>query len=38
MDRIRNGKADRDFLSDVGQTLVNFAWWANKVDREGNNV
>src|SRR5207342_1433000 len=39
MDRIRSGKADRDFLERCFHKLmINFAWWINKVDREGNNV
>lgn len=39
MDRIRNGKADLAFLERCfHKLLVNFAWWINKVDREGNNV
>ncbi len=39
MDRIRNGKADRDWLERCfHKLLINFASWVNKVDREGNNV
>jgi hypothetical protein len=39
MDRLRSGKADRDFLERCfHKLLMNFAWWVNKVDREGNNV
>ena len=39
MDRVRSGKADRDFLERCfHKLLMNFAWWVNKVDREGNNV
>ncbi len=39
MDRIRSGKADRDFLEKCFHKLMlNFTWWVNKVDREGNNV
>jgi hypothetical protein len=39
MDRIRSGKADRDWLERCfHKLLINFAWWINKVDREGNNV
>jgi hypothetical protein len=39
MDRIRNGKADRAFLEKCfHKLLINFAWWVNKVDGEGNNV
>jgi hypothetical protein len=39
MDRIRSGKADRDFLERCfHKLLMNFAWWINKVDTEGNNI
>jgi hypothetical protein len=39
MDRIASGKADRDWLERCfHKLLMNFAWWINKVDREGNNV
>jgi hypothetical protein len=39
MDRIRSGKADTDFLEKCfHKLLLNFTWWVNKVDREGNNV
>ncbi|MCI0464804.1 MAG: glucosidase [Gemmataceae bacterium] len=39
MDRIRSGKADREFLERCfHKLLINFAWWINKVDREGNNI
>ena len=39
MDRIRSGKADRVFLEKCfHKLLINFAWWVNKVDRDGNNV
>jgi hypothetical protein len=39
MDRIRQGKADRDWLERCfHKLLINFASWVNKVDREGNNV
>ena len=39
MDRIRSGQADREFLEKCfHKLLINFAWWVNKVDREGNNV
>jgi hypothetical protein len=40
MDRIRNGgQGDRDFLERCfHKLLINFAWWINKVDREGNNI
>ncbi|HZS48202.1 MAG TPA: glucosidase [Blastocatellia bacterium] len=39
MDRIQTGKADRIFLEKCfHKLLINFAWWINKVDSEGNNV
>jgi hypothetical protein len=39
MDRIRCGKADHAFLEKCfHKLLINFAWWVNKVDRQGNNV
>jgi hypothetical protein len=39
MDRIRSGRADRDWLEKCfHKLLINFAWWVNKVDREGNNI
>jgi len=39
MDRIRSGKADLAFLERCfHKLLLNFTWWVNKVDREGNNV
>ncbi len=39
MDRIRNGKPDHHFLEKCFHKLMlNFTWWVNKVDREGNNV
>jgi hypothetical protein len=39
MERIRTGKADRAFLERCfHKLLINFAWWVNRVDREGNNV
>jgi hypothetical protein len=39
MDRIRKGRADREFLEKCfHKLLINFAWWINKVDRSGNNV
>jgi hypothetical protein len=39
MDRIRSGKGDREFLEKCFHKLMlNFTWWVNKVDREGNNV
>lgn len=39
MDRIRSGHGDRAFLEKCfHKLLLNFTWWVNKVDREGNNV
>jgi hypothetical protein len=39
MDRIRSGRADRDFLERCFHKLMmNFAFWINKVDRAGNNI
>lgn len=39
MDKHRNGKPDREFLQKCfHKLLINFAWWINKVDSEGNNV
>src|SRR5262249_27229000 len=39
MDRIRSGKADRDWLERCfHKLLINFAWWVNKLDRAGNNI
>jgi len=39
MDRIRSGKADRAFLEKCfHKLLINFTWWVNKVDSDGNNV
>jgi len=39
MDRVRSGKEDRAFLeSCFHKLMLNFNWWVNKVDREGNNV
>jgi hypothetical protein len=39
MDRIRSGAADREFLEKCfHKLLLNFTWWVNKVDSEGNNV
>ena len=39
MDRIRSGKADREWLERCFHKLMlNFTWWVNKVDKEGNNV
>ncbi len=39
MDRVRSGAADREFLEKCfHKLLLNFNWWVNKVDSEGNNV
>jgi hypothetical protein len=39
MDRIRSGRADREWLEKCfHKMLINFAWWVNKVDAEGNNI
>ncbi len=39
MDRVRTGAADRPWLERCfHKLLINFAWWVNKLDREGNNV
>jgi len=39
MDRIRRGRGDLHFLERCfHKLLLNFTWWVNKVDREGNNV
>lgn len=38
-ERIKTGKADRAFLEQCfHKLLLNFTWWINKVDSEGNNV
>jgi hypothetical protein len=39
MDRIRGESSDTPFLEKCfHKLLLNFTWWVNKVDREGNNV
>ncbi len=39
MERIRTGHADRAFLEQCfHKLLLNFNWWVNKVDAEGNNI
>jgi hypothetical protein len=39
MDRLRSGKADRQFLERCfHKLLLNFTWWVNRVDPRGNNV
>ena len=38
-ERERTGKTDRDFLERCfHKLLINFAWWVNRVDSQGNNV
>lgn len=39
MERIRTGRPDRAFLEGCfHKLLLNFNWWVNKVDAEGNNI
>jgi hypothetical protein len=39
MDRIRSGRADRTWLERCfHKLLLNFTWWINKVDSQGNNI
>jgi Glycosyl hydrolase family 63 C-terminal domain len=39
MDRIASGKPDLDFLERCfHKLLINFTWWINKVDSQGNNI
>jgi hypothetical protein len=39
MEKEKTGKEDRAFLARCyHKLLINFAWWVNKVDSEGNNV
>lgn len=39
IERQRTGKGDLDFLEKCfHKLLINFAWWVNRVDQEGNNV
>lgn len=39
MEKKRSGKGDRDFLEKVfHKLLLNFTWWVNRKDAEGNNV
>jgi hypothetical protein len=39
MDRVRSGRSDRDWLEKCfHKLLINFAFWVNKIDREGNNI
>ena len=39
IDAERNGRADKSFLKRIFQKLLlNFTWWVNRKDRNGNNV
>jgi hypothetical protein len=39
LEKNRSGRADRGFLEKCfHKLLINFAWWVNKVDRQGNNI
>jgi hypothetical protein len=39
MEKERYGREDREFLARCyHKLLINFAWWVNKVDSEGNNI
>ena len=39
IDKKRTGKGDREFLARIFQKLLlNFTWWVNRKDAEGNNV
>ena len=39
LDKSRSGRGDREFLEKCfHKLLINFAWWVNKVDRQGNNI
>jgi hypothetical protein len=39
LEKLRSGRADREFLEKCfHKLLINFAWWVNKVDRQGNNI
>jgi len=39
VEKVRHGHADRAFLEQCfHKLLINFAWWVNKVDSQGNNV
>lgn len=39
MEKRRTGKGDREFLEKcLHKLLLNFTWWINKVDSEGNNL
>ena len=37
--KLQNGKADRQFLEEIfHKLLLNFTWWVNKKDNNGNNI
>jgi hypothetical protein len=39
LERSRTGRGDRAFLERCfHKLLINFTWWVNKVDRQGNNI
>ena len=39
LEKARTGRGDRAFLERCfHKLLINFTWWINKVDREGNNI
>ena len=39
MERVQSGKGDLEFLERCFlKLMLNFTWWVNKVDKEGNNV
>jgi len=39
LERIRTGRADRDFLEDAFQKLMkNFVWWLNRKDADNRNI
>ncbi len=39
MDAQQNGRADRLFLEAIfHKLLINFTWWVNRKDEDGNNV
>jgi len=39
IDAKMHGEADRDFLKGLfSKLLLNFTWWVNRKDEEGNNV
>jgi hypothetical protein len=39
LERVKTGRRDREFLeTSFHKLMLNFTWWVNKVDSEGNNV